>query len=191
YAGQAALAHHYFVGKRPSVVCVSQPCGTAIAAVRYRPKAAIPRCLVTCLPMHPVISAALDAICLERDDKEYSVSFDAAAAVVRVFGERDLANVLFSEIPRTVPFELVAQLFDLLAWQTNDNGASVTRTIEAWLREGRDNRKLLIALHLEVYPFIDHREMERVLSHLAETNFRVAARCKELMRSRRRDGHAG
>ena len=141
--------------------------------------------------MHPVISAALDAICLERDDKEYSVSFDAAAAVVREFGERDLANVLFSEIPRTVPFELVAELFDLLAWQTNDNGSSVTRTIEAWLREGRDNRKLLIALHLAVYPFIDYREMERVLSHLAETNFRVAARCKELMRSRRRDGHAG
>ena len=79
--------------------------------------------------MHPVISAALDAICLERDDQKYSASFDAVVAVVREFGERDLANVLFSEIPRTVPFELVAELFDLLAWQTNDNGASVSRAL--------------------------------------------------------------
>ena len=141
--------------------------------------------------MHPVISAALDAICLERDDQRYSASFDTAAAVVSEFGEPDLANILFSEIPRTVPFELVAELFDLLAWQTNDNGASITRTIEAWLREGTDNRKLLIALHLEVYPFIEDAEMERVLSHLAETNVRVSARCKELIQSRRGVGHAG
>jgi len=141
--------------------------------------------------MHPVISAALDAICLERDDQQYSASFDTAAAVASEFGEPDLANILFSEIPRTVPFELVAELFNLLAWQTNDNGASVTRTIETWLREGTDNRKLLIALHLDVYPFIDDEEMERVLSHLAETNVRVSARCKELIRSRRGVGHAG
>lgn len=141
--------------------------------------------------MHPVISAALDAICLERDDRCYSASFDAAAAVVSEFGEPDLANIIFSEIPRTVPFELVAELFDLLAWQTNDNGASVTRTIEAWLREGEDNRKLLIALHLDVYPFIDGDEMEQVLAHLAETNSRVSARCQELIQSRRGVGHAG
>jgi hypothetical protein len=141
--------------------------------------------------MHPVISAALDAICLERDDQRYSASFDTVAAVVSEFGEPDLANILFSEIPRTVPFELVAELFDLLAWQTNDNGASITRTIEVWLREGTDNRKLLIALHLEVYPFIEDAEMERVLSHLAETNVRVSARCKELIQSRRGVGHAG
>ncbi|MDO3560959.1 hypothetical protein [Ralstonia pseudosolanacearum] len=128
---------------------------------------------------------------MERDDKEYSASFDAVVAIVREFGERDLPNILFSEIPRTVPFELVAELFDLLAWQTNDNGASVTRTIEAWLREGLDNRKLLIALHLEVFPFIDDEEMNRVLSHLAETNVRVAARCNELIWSRRSAGHAG
>ncbi len=95
--------------------------------------------------MHSVISAALDAICVERDDQQYSVSFDTAAAVVTEFGEPNLANILFSEIPRTVPFELVPELFDLLTWQTNDNGGSIHRTVETWLREGNDNRKLLIA----------------------------------------------
>ena len=138
--------------------------------------------------MHPVISAALDAICLERDDQNYSASYETAAAIVKEFGERDLAEIVFAGIPRTVPFELVAELFNLLAWQTNDNGAGVTRTIEAWLRDGRDNRPLLIALNLEGFPFIDGEEMYRVLSHLAETNFRVSARCKELIRSRKSEG---
>ena len=134
--------------------------------------------------MHPTISAALDAICHERDDQKYSASFDAAAAVAEAFGEQDLADRVYSEIPRSIPFELVADLFNLLAWQTNDNGASVARAAECWLQEGADNRKLLIALHLEVYPFIDGFEMERVLSHLADQNSRVSARCRELMRSR-------
>lgn len=140
--------------------------------------------------MHPVISAALDAICLERDDRKYSASFTAVDAVVTTFGELDLANILFSGIPRTVPFELVAELFNLLAWQTSDNGSSITRTIESWLRAGDDNRKLLIALHLDVFPFIDEGEMNRVLSDLAGANFRVSARCHELIRSRRGLGHA-
>jgi hypothetical protein len=141
--------------------------------------------------MHSVISAALDAICLERDDQKYSLSFETAAAVVTEFGEPDLANILFSEIPRTVPFELVAELFDLLTWQTDDNGGSIHSTIETWLREGTDNRKLLIALHLDVYPFTNGDEMEKVLSQLAETNTRVSSRCKELIQSRRKLGHAG
>ena len=98
--------------------------------------------------MHPVLATALAKIRQERDEKSYSASLDAVSAIVRHFGEVNLAEVLFSEIPRTVPFELVAELFDLLAWQTNDNGASMARTTEAWLREGSDSRKLLIALHL-------------------------------------------
>ena len=136
--------------------------------------------------MNPVISAALDAICLERDDKKYSVSFKTTAAIVKQFGEQDLANFLFSEIPRKIPFELVAELFDFLAWQTSDNGAAIHRTIEKWLQDGADNRRLLIALNLETYPFTDPMEMEQVLSSLAEKNHRVAARCKYLIHSRRK-----
>lgn len=136
--------------------------------------------------MHPIISSALQAICRERDDQQYSESFDAVSALVQEFGEKDLAERLFSEIPRTVPFEIVAELFELLVWQTDDNGAAIHRTIEGWLREGVDNRKLLIALNLGTYPFIDHEEMERVLSNLAEVNPRVSDRCKKVIQSRRR-----
>ncbi|WP_211232104.1 hypothetical protein [Pseudoduganella violaceinigra] len=134
--------------------------------------------------MHNAISAALDAICKERDDQSFSEAFDAVDVIVREMGERDLANILFTEIPRSVPFEVVADLFNILAWQTSDNGAAMTRAIESWLIEGSDNRKLLIALNLDVYPFINAKEMETVLMRLTESNVRVAARCKELIRSR-------
>lgn len=137
--------------------------------------------------MHSTISAALDAICRERDDQSYTEAFDAVDVVVREIGELDLANILFGEIPRSVPFEVVADLFNILLWQTSDNGAAITRAIESWLSEGSDNRKLLIALNLDIYPFVDAKEMDAVLMRLAESNVRVAARCKELIRSRLND----
>lgn len=79
--------------------------------------------------MHPSLKKALDIINIERN-AEYTQAFDAVHEVVSVFGELDLATRLFAKIPRTVPEELVAELFNLLAWQTNDNGAAMTREVE-------------------------------------------------------------
>jgi hypothetical protein len=134
--------------------------------------------------MLPIISNALDAICLERDDRKYSASFEAASAIIKEFGEQGLAERIFSEIPRTIPFELVAELFELLMWQTEDNGGAIHTIIEDWLREGTDNRKMLIALNSGIYPFTDDEEMERVLSRLAATNIRISGRCKEIIQMR-------
>ena len=136
--------------------------------------------------MNPTLSKVLDAICLERDDQKWSAASVAAFELVAAYGEDGLAERLFNEIPRTVPFEIVSELFDLLSWRTNDNGTAITRTLESWLMEGLDNRKLLVALHVEVYPFLDAGEMERVLSDLGYKTPRVAARCKSLIESRNR-----
>lgn len=135
--------------------------------------------------MHPLVAQAIDTVCLSRDEGDWKMlDENILSALVKEFGEDGLANRLYSEIPRSVPYEVVCDLFDLLAWRTDDNGASVTRAIEDWLREGLDNRKLRIALHLEVYPFIDEREMEEVLSGLADKNSTLAYRCRELIKNR-------
>jgi hypothetical protein len=135
--------------------------------------------------MHPLVAQAIDTVCPSRDEGSWKMlDEDILSALVEEFGEEGLANRLYSEIPHSVPYEVVCDLFDLLAWRTDDNGASVTRTIEDWLREGLDNRKLRIALHLEVYPFIDQREMEEVLSGLADKNSTLAYRCHELIKNR-------
>lgn len=141
--------------------------------------------------MHKIISQALDTICLERDNQKYSASFDAVSAIVKEFGEQGLAERLFSEIPRTVPVEIVAELFEFLTWKTEDNGGAIHQTLENWLRDGTDSRKLLIALNSGVYLFKDDREMEQVLSQLMQTNARVAARCKEVLQARKGQNDKG
>lgn len=140
--------------------------------------------------MHPSLKQALDIINLERNAAEYTQAFDAVNHVVSVFGELDLANRLFAEIPRTVPEDLVVELFNLLAWQTNDNGAAMTREVETWLREQHDLRKLRIAMSLDVYPFPDAQEMYQVLSTLAAAIPEVAAMCQRLMTSRKASTHS-
>nr|WP_312971559.1 hypothetical protein [Pseudomonas sp.] len=135
--------------------------------------------------MHPLVAHAIDAICLSRDDGAWkTLDEEALSTLVEEFRDGGLADRLFSEIPRSVPYEVVCDLFDLLAWRTNDNGASITRVVEDWLREGKDNRKLRIALHLEVFPFVDEAEMREVLSRLANTNSELAYRCRELIKNR-------
>lgn len=134
--------------------------------------------------MDPTISKLLDAICLERDNQEYSATFVMARELIEAYGEDGLADRLFNEVPRSVPFEIVAELLEILCWQTKDNGADIMRTLERWLLEGLENRKLLIALHVDAYPFLNGDEMVRVLSDLARKNPRVSARCKLLIQRR-------
>lgn len=134
--------------------------------------------------MHQVVARALDVIALESHEPEYTEAFDAVQAVVTEFGELDLADRLFANIPESIPSLLVAKLFDLLAWQTDDNGSAMTRTIECWLAEGTNLRKVQIAFNLDVYPFLDERQMYRVLSRLAEAHPQVADRCQQLISSR-------
>ncbi len=136
--------------------------------------------------MHSTVEQALNTICQSRDEGDWrSLDEEVLEKLVEQFGEEDLANKLFEEIPRTVPYEVVCDLFDLLAWRTNDNGSSVTRTVESWLRDATDNRQLFIALHLNVYPFLDRQEMEDVLSKLAGRNHVFHHRCTELIAQRR------
>lgn len=139
--------------------------------------------------MHHLLTRAIETICLNRDDGEWkSLDEEVLCAVVAEFGENGFvdADRLFREIPRSVPYEVVCDLFDLLAWRTKDNGESMTRTTDDWLREGKDIRKLRIALGLGVFPFLDEAEMHEVLTRLAETHSVIAYRCEELIGNRAR-----
>ncbi|OLU28200.1 hypothetical protein BVH03_12915 [Pseudomonas sp. PA15(2017)] len=135
--------------------------------------------------MHPLLKQTLDIIAIERKAAEYDLAFDSVREVVSVFGELNLANRLFEEIPETVAAGLVGDLFNLLAWQTTDNGSAMTREVETWLREGQDARKITIALSLDVYPFIDAHEMYQVVSKIAAANPEIAERCQALITLRK------
>ncbi|NVZ50739.1 hypothetical protein HX792_10365 [Pseudomonas sp. B6002] len=135
--------------------------------------------------MHQSVERALNVIAAESSEPEYTEAFSAAHAVVVEFGEENLADRLFADIPDTISFRQVARLFDFLAWQTEDNGSAMTRTVERWLVEGTSLRKIQIALNLEVYPFPDEHEMHRVLSAVAVSHPQVAGICQSLMSSQK------
>ena len=135
--------------------------------------------------MHQVVERALNVIATESSEPEYTEAFSAARAVVLEFGEENLADRLFADIPDSISFMQVARLFDFLAWQTEDNGSAMTRAIERWLVEGTNLRKVQIALNLDVYPFLDEHEMDRVLSDVAVSLPEMADRCQQIISSRK------
>lgn len=135
--------------------------------------------------MHQVVERALNVIAAESSEPKYSEAFSAVRAVVVEFGEENLADRLFADIPDSIAFMQVARLFDFLAWQTDDNGSAMTRTAERWLVEGTDLRKIQIALNLEVYPFPDEHEMYRALSDVAVSHPQVSDTCEKLISSRK------
>ena len=137
--------------------------------------------------MTTILKQVIDYICRERDTS-FADTFTLVQELLAEYGEGDLANRLFAEIPRDVPFEVVTDLLDILSWSASEEASvAMARTREGWLREGKDNRKLRIALHGEAYPFVDADEMERVLGHLAETNGAVSSECRRLIEQRRRE----
>ena len=135
--------------------------------------------------MRQVVERALSVIAAESSEPEYTEAFSAVRAVVVEFGEENLADRLFADIPDSIAFMQVARLFDFLAWQTDDNGSAMTRTVERWLIEGTNLRKIQIALNLDVYPFPDEHEMYRVLSYVAVSFPQMADRCQQLISTRK------
>ena len=136
-----------------------------------------------------LLTRTLDTIAAERDDADHS--FRLVDNLLAAWGEANLAARLYDAVPQARPWEHVADLFGFLIWSTSDNGAALMRTMEQWLLVADDVRQVHVALHLDVYPFEDRGDMERVLRRVAERWPQAAAKCAELISSRPRHERAG
>ena len=79
---------------------------------------------------------------------------------------------------------MVADLFNILLWNTADNGSNVCRTAAKWLEANDDLRRIRVALHIGAYPYSDTKELAHVLERVVTSHPEVAGRCRELMESR-------
>lgn len=135
------------------------------------------------------LKAALDSIARDRPREETShETFDQADEVIRQFGEQDLASRVYDAIPLDVPWENVAYLFAIFIWSTSDNGHALTETTNQWLKDGEDIRRMLIALNLDTYPFIDEQEMVDVLTKIQDKSPELRFHCQRLIKSRAEEG---
>lgn len=117
------------------------------------------------------------------------VSFSLVNELVEAYGESDLANRLYADIPEEVPWQVVARLFNGIIWSTTDNGAALCYAVEGWLATGDDLRKARIGLALEVFLYPDSGQMEEVLCRLARRFPEVKIECDCMIYWRRQQVH--
>lgn len=133
--------------------------------------------------MRSKIQLAIETVTQERHTK-FDESFAKVAALVPEYGPAELAEQLIDDIPKTVPWEVAADILGILIWSTDDNGSSIMRTAERWLTEAQDLRRIRLALNLDVYPFETKEEMQHVLTKVAQQFPQVDFECKALVNSR-------
>jgi hypothetical protein len=117
----------------------------------------------------------------------YSNSYAMAAAIVKEYGENDLANRLWADIPESSSLRDVADLYGILVWSTQDNGYEILKTTEKWIRDCQDYRKVHLSLHLDVYPFKTPQDMSEALEIVIKTFPNLKFVCKKLIESRGND----
>jgi len=134
--------------------------------------------------MTSTLSEAVAAILAERPER-FDESFRLADRLLAEYGEDDLAERLYADIPPDCPWEVVADLLTILVGITSDNGSTIQRTAERWLSDGEDLRRVRVALGMDVYPFLNRNEMESVLTRVAARHPEVAGQIAQLLASRR------
>ena len=139
--------------------------------------------------MNTHLANAVAAVAKERGG-QFEEAFRAAERLTAEFGEPGLAERVASQVPDSVPCEVVSDLLSILEWSTQDNGAAIRAQAEQWLTEGTNLRNIQIALGLESYPFEALSQMTKVLTKVAEAHPEVAARCFQLIEQRRVEASA-
>ena len=133
---------------------------------------------------NPLLQETLSTI--EVEDGEFDKNFDLVKRLWNVYGEENLAERLYAEIPLEYSWKVVADLFAILIWTMSDEGAAtLCETTDKWLVEGDNLRKIRIGLHIDIYPFRNKTKMVEVLSVLAERYPEVSSKCNEFIASRR------
>lgn len=145
-----------------------------------------------------LVQATLDEVAALRL-ANYQGSDETVMRLLDEYGDdSDLAELLSADLPSTYCPDDVAMLLDFWTWRTNDNGARIKQTLERWIVESADERKVWIALNQEAYPFIDGNiriahllRLKSVFSALNERCDAMIAFSRELLeREHLRSGHS-
>lgn len=132
--------------------------------------------------MNELLARTLKTIELERP--KFRESFHLVSELLQLYGELNLAERLYADCAPSVAWPVIADLFSILIWSTNDNGLALTQTTERWLIECNDERKVNIAINLDVFPFMEKTEMDKYLSVAAKKFLSATDKCNELLAGR-------
>ncbi|HNG93840.1 MAG TPA: hypothetical protein PLB32_13655 [Acidobacteriota bacterium] len=122
---------------------------------------------------------------ISQESPNFDKSFAWAEKCLKLLGESDdIADRLLDLVPPEFPWQSLAELLGMWMWMTSDNGAAILHTTERWLEEATDERKCLIALNLDAYPFQNADQMRDVLLRVSLLSLELREQCLVLMASR-------
>ena len=138
--------------------------------------------------MSAVLRKAIDA--LASEGVESDSAFDLVAPALHEFGEGDLAERVLAAAPQA-DWEGIAAFLNIASWDVSPAAESqIFRTMEAWLEDADDVRRVQVALNLDVIPFsrpgCDPGLLEAVLARVAGRFPETAARCRYLLTEAKR-----
>ncbi|NJL99727.1 MAG: hypothetical protein HC924_13450 [Synechococcaceae cyanobacterium SM2_3_2] len=135
--------------------------------------------------VQPFLQQTLSIIEAERTGN-FHESFRLVDELLKEYGEQDIAEHLYRDIPTDCSWEVVADLFGILIWSMSDAGAAALfDTTNQWLLEGDNLRKIRIALNIDLYPFRNSHQMRDVLFELANRYPEIAQQCHKFIASRK------
>lgn len=111
-------------------------------------------------------------------------TFELVDQMIREQGEVGIAHWVVDSSPSNIPWESVAEVLAIMMWSTSDNGSGILRDAERWLTEGGDERRIFVALNLDVYPFQKPNEMVGALKKAAQRFPRLDELCIRLITER-------
>lgn len=130
--------------------------------------------------------AVRKAICaLASKGIESDAAFDQVAPALLQFGEEDLAERVMGAAG-DAPWEGIAAFLNIASWDVSPTAETrIFRTIERWLLEGEDLRRVQVALHIEVIPFskkgADAGLLKQVLDTVSAKFPETEPRCRHML----------
>ncbi|MFJ3513963.1 MULTISPECIES: hypothetical protein [unclassified Streptomyces] len=114
--------------------------------------------------------------------------FDRVDELVHAYGADDIAEIVAEAVVAgraTVQQAIV--FLNVAVWSGTDNGTSMKRTTDEWVRKSDDTLRLGLALHHDAYPLPTRAEMVAVLAGTALRFPEHRAVCERLIAGRRPD----
>ena len=125
--------------------------------------------------------AALDEASRWRLNPQCATDRDVCALLAAYPSGSEVADLLWADLPADMKTEDVADLLSLWCWRTDDNGSQIMRTVERWIDESTDARKVGVAISLDAFPFIDHSTRLARMRSLGTKFPQFRSRCESII----------
>lgn len=139
----------------------------------------------------PKVRAIIEKLAhhLPGADADLPATSDCIEELFTELGTEDIGETIAEAVEQKILTEDQGRWFlGVAVWSGETNGAELQPTIERWLEAALDSLRIGLALDQDVFPFGSLSEMTLVLNRVMNRHPQHAARCRQLIEQRRKQG---